>query len=322
MAAGGSGLTVLSCDNLMDNGGRTGRLVRDFGAALPAAEGADLLPWIEANVTFPGTMVDRIVPATTDAVRALVSEKLGALDAIPVPTEPFSMWVLEDSFAAGRPRWEAGGAIFTSDVGPFEVLKLRLLNGTHSLIACLGLLAGQRFVSEAIRLPFVEEAARRVIAEDFLPTFTPPEGIDVASYVEQLFGRFGNAALGHRTDQVASGGSLKLPQRITEPVLENRRAGRMPDFLALTVAAFLCCVAPLDGRRLPGTEGVSDPASDRLAELAAAAQTPAELVEAVFRSGQVFAAELAADAEFLARTAEFVDILRTRGPAAAVAATR
>jgi fructuronate reductase len=96
----------------------------------------------------------------------------------------------------------------------------------------------------------------------------------------------------------------------------------MPDFLALTVAAFLCCVAPLDGRRLPGTEGVSDPASDRLAELAAAAQTPAELVEAVFRSGQVFAAELAADAEFLARTAEFVDILRTRGPAAAVAATR
>ncbi|GAA1697220.1 mannitol dehydrogenase family protein [Fodinicola feengrottensis] len=315
MLAGGSGITVVSCDNLVSNGSRTRRLVREFVEAMRVPA---LLDWVDAHVRFPSTMADRMVPATTEAVRALVSEKLRVVDAIPVPAEPFRMWVLEDNFAAGRPRWEAGGAIFTDDVGPYEVMKLRLLNGTHSLIAYLGLLAGQAFIAEAIRVPFIEEAARRVMTEDYLPTFTAPQGIDLPSYVEELFGRFGNAALGHRTSEVASDGSLKLPQRIAESVRENRLAGRMPDFLALTVAAFLRCVAPLDGHLVAGAEFITDPALDRLRGLPVAS-TSAQVAAAFL---EFFGAELAADAEFLARTTEFLDILQAQGPAAAVAATR
>lgn len=316
MTAGLPGLTVLSCDNLVANGRRTRQLVREFVEAMQVPE---LAHWIDENVTFPGTMVDRIVPATTDAVRALVSEKLHVVDAVPVPAEPFSMWVLEDEFAAGRPRWEAGGAIFCDDVRPYEVMKLRLLNGTHSLIAYLGLLAGQDFISEAIRVHFVEAAARRLIAEDLLPLPQTPSGIDLPSYVDQLFARFRNEALGHRTAQVASGGSVKLPQRIGPPILANRRAGRMPQLLALTVAAYLCCMAPLDGQLVRGAERLKDPALRRLRELATESATYAELAAAVFERGDIFDAEIGGDSEFAARVGELADLIRQHGVARAVA---
>ncbi|WP_163505673.1 mannitol dehydrogenase family protein [Fodinicola acaciae] len=318
MTAGLPGLTVLSCDNLVANGRRTRRLVREFVEAMRAPE---LLQWIDQHVTFPGTMVDRIVPATTDALRALVSEKLHVLDAVPVPAEPFSMWVLEDDFAAGRPRWEAGGAIFCDQVGPYEVMKLRLLNGTHGLIAYLGLLAGQEFIAEAIRVPFVEEAARRMIAEDLLPLPEFPDGVDLPSYVDQLFERFRNEALGHRTVQVASDGSLKLPQRIGPAILDNRRAGRMPQLLALAIAAYVCCVAPLDGQLVRGAEQIRDPALPRLRALATESTSIAGLVTAVFQRGEVFDAEIGGDTEFVARVAELARLIRVHGVARAVADT-
>src|SRR4051812_38740502 len=141
-------VTVLSCDNLVGNGEHTRRLVREFAAALPAAERDELLPWLDASVTFPNSMVDHIVPSTTDAYRDAVAAPLGLRDAIPVPAEPFTMWALEDRFAAGRPAWERGGALFTDDVEPYELLKLRLLNGTHSLIAYLGALRGSATIPE------------------------------------------------------------------------------------------------------------------------------------------------------------------------------
>jgi fructuronate reductase len=308
----GHAITVLSCDNLAENGKHTRALVREFAGALGDD---DLLAWIDANVTFPSTMVDRIVPATTGELRRLVAERTGVDDAIPVPAEPFTMWAIEDDFAAGRPRWEAGGAIFTDDVPAFEVLKLRLLNGTHSLIAYLGLLAGCRHIPDAVARPFVETAARRVIAE-YLPTFTPPAAIDVDEYVEQLFERFANSALAHRCSQVASDGSVKLPQRITAPVLAHET---VPDHLALTVAAFLCCTAPL-GAAPPGTEDIRDPALPRLRSLAASARGASELVERVFREGRIFSPELAERPAFLARIAELMEILRAHGPRAAAEA--
>lgn len=146
-------VTVLSCDNLAGNGGQTGRLVREFTEALPTAERDELLPWLADAVTFPNTMVDRIVPATTDAYRRTVADRLGLRDEVPVAAEPFTMWVLEDRFAAGRPGWEHGGALFTEDVEPYELLKLRLLNGTHSLIAYLGALDGRATIPDAIGRP-------------------------------------------------------------------------------------------------------------------------------------------------------------------------
>ncbi|GAB2977176.1 mannitol dehydrogenase family protein [Amycolatopsis acidiphila] len=304
----GHGVTIVSCDNLAGNGRHTRQLVREFAAALPDPE---LVDWIDRHVRFPNTMVDRIVPATTDETRRIVAERLGVEDAVPVPAEPFTMWVLEDDFARGRPRWEAGGAIFTGDVGAYELLKLRLLNGTHSLIAYLGLLSGAHYISDAVARPFVERAARRVIAEDYLPTFTPPEAIDVDDYVEQLFGRFSNSALAHRTSQVGSDGSLKLPQRITEPVLWHHKQGRVAGHLALTVAAYLRCVEL-------GTE-IRDPALERLRPLVARARSARELVGALFDEGQVFAPELADCGDFLDRTGRLLDILREHGPAQAAA---
>jgi len=153
--AGGAPITVLSCDNLTGNGDHTQRLVREFVAELPPAESTDLLAYLDGAVTFPNCMVDRIVPATVDAFRQVVADQLGLCDEVPVPAEPFTMWVLEDSFAAGRPTWEHGGAVFSDDVESYELLKLRLLNGTHSLIAYLGALDSRAIIPDSVAQPFV-----------------------------------------------------------------------------------------------------------------------------------------------------------------------
>jgi fructuronate reductase len=309
----GTPITVLSCDNLAGNGRVTARLVAEFVAALPSAERAELEPYL-AKVAFPSSMVDRIVPATTDADRDAVRRHLGVVDAIPVPAEPFSMWVIEDDFAVGRPAWEHGGALFTDDVGPYELLKLRLLNGTHSLIAYLGALAGHGTIPESVATPSIHGAASRVLHEEYLPTVEVPAGIEVEAYVAQLFDRWSNTALGHRTSQVGSDGSVKLAQRVPEPALTHLAAGRMPHHLALTVAAYLCCVAPPSGFGPgPHAEAMTDPARESLAPLAARG----DFVAAALGAG-LLGAELATHTEFVKRVAELVEVLAKHGPAAAI----
>ncbi|WP_037771699.1 mannitol dehydrogenase family protein [Streptomyces sclerotialus] len=312
-------ITVLSCDNLVSNGAQTGRLVREFAHALPAAERDELAGWLDAAVAFPDSMVDRIVPATTDTYREAVAAHLGVRDAVPVPAEPFSMWVLEDRFAAGRPAWEHGGALFTDDVEPYELLKLRLLNGTHSLIAYLGALDGRDTVPASVARPYVAEAARHVLYEEYLPTLTVPAAVDADAYIAQLFERWANSALGHRTRQVGSDGSVKLRQRVPEPALFHLRAGRMPHHLALTVAAYLCCVAPPAGLT-PGlhADAMRDPARVSLAGAAGRTSGTRSFVDAVLDGG-LLGADLAGHPEFAARVAELVDVLTRHGVAAAVA---
>lgn len=209
-------ITVMSCDNLLENGGTTARLVAGFVAALPAAERAELEPYL-AGVAFPNSMVDRIVPATTDAYRSAVAEQLGVWDEVPVPAEPFSMWAIEDRFAAGRPDWERGGALFTSDVAPYELLKLRLLNGTHSLIAYLGALSGCDTIPQSIARPAIRAAAEQVLREDYLPTVPVPPDVDLETYIAQLHTRWANSALGHRTRQVAPTARSSWPSACPSP---------------------------------------------------------------------------------------------------------
>ncbi|MFE2181977.1 mannitol dehydrogenase family protein [Streptomyces sp. NPDC059455] len=314
-------VTVLSCDNLVGNGAQTRRLVHEFTQALPAAERDDLTPWLESAVTLPNSMVDRIVPATTDTYREAVATHLGVHDTVPVPAEPFSMWVMEDRFAAGRPRWETGGALFTDDVEPYELLKLRLLNGTHSLIAYLGALDGRETVPDATARPFIAEAARAVLHDDYLPTLTVPTDIDLDHYIGQLFDRWANTALGHRTRQVGSDGSVKLRQRVPEPALFHLRAGRMPHHLALTVAAYLCCVAPRPGFSPgPHATAMADPARKTLATIAGRSATASgpSFVEAVLDSG-LLGDGLRDHSDFAARVAELIDLIVRHGPAAAAA---
>ena len=166
-------------------------------------------------------MVDRIVPATTDEDRTRIAGALGLDDAWPVIAEPFTQWVIEDRFTASRPDWDA---TFVADVAPFEAMKLRLLNGSHSALAYLGFMAGYETVAEAISNPGLA-AFTAGLMEDTRPTLAVPAGTDVTGYCQALIARFRNPALRHRTWQIAMDGTQKLPPRILAP-LRERDGGR------------------------------------------------------------------------------------------------
>lgn len=315
----GDPVTILSCDNLADNGHHTQRLVREFASLLPPAEATEALAFIGHRTSFPSSMVDRIVPATTEHYRKMVATQRGYTDRIPVPAEPFSMWIIEDNFIAGRPTWEDGGAVFSNEVAGYEQLKVRLLNGTHSLIAYLGALTGAATIPESVSHPSIELAARSVLRHEYLPTVSVPRNVDVDTYEEELFTRWRNTALGHRTSQVGSDGSVKLRQRIPLPALQMLDDGGMPQLLALTTAAYLACIAPLPGFDPgPQAHAMEDPARALLAGLAAGSRSGHDLARKVIGDHHLLGEELAERDAFMARTGEFIDIIRTAGPLAAV----
>ncbi|WP_336204280.1 mannitol dehydrogenase family protein [Nonomuraea sp. LPB2021202275-12-8] len=259
-AADAGPVTVMSCDNLVGGGRLLAGLVAEH-CRLGREE--DLLAWIGSNVAFPSSMVDRIVPAATAADRAAASRLLGVADRAALATEPFRQWVIEDSFAAGRPPWEQAGAVVVGDVAPYETMKLRLLNGVHSLLGHLGVLAGLGTVDEAVARPDLAEVARRYLEYDAAPTVGPPPGVDLAAYRVRLLSRLANPALRHPLAQIAADGTHKLPQRLL-PVIRARLArGAEPRWAALGVAAWMRCVSAGhadDGAPLP----VTDPAAERL----------------------------------------------------------
>jgi len=262
---GGAPITVLSCDNLSHNGAVVRGLVGDFCALLPTAEGSRLADWIERNVTFPSSMVDRIVPATTDRDRADAAALTGLHDAGLVVAEPFRQWVIEDSFAGRRPAWELAGAQLTADVAPFELMKLRILNGSHSTLAYLGALRGHRTIADAIGDPVLADIATALIRDDMIPTIPPPEGVDLVEYGDRVLERYTNAELRHTTVQIAMDGSQKLPQRLVGPALDAINAGRRPHAVTVGVAGWMSFVAL--GRDRAGTElPLNDPLADRLAQ--------------------------------------------------------
>ena len=319
-ASGGAPLSVLSCDNLAANGTHTEKLVREFLGELPGSEGAEALAYLDRAVTFPSSMVDRIVPSTTARLREHVAPLLGAWDEVPVPAEPFTMWAIEDRFAGGRPAWEAGGAVFTDEVGRYEQMKVRLLNGTHSLIAYLGALRGVATIPEAVAFDDIAAAARAVMRVEYEPSIELPAGVDVRAYEAQLFERWGNSALGHRTSQVGTDGSVKLRQRIPEPALRALGAGETPHLIALTVAGYLSCLAPLPGFEPgPAAEAMTDAARPRLAAVAAVARSGAELAERAIAELQLFGAELADQPAFVERVGQLADTIARTGVDAAIA---
>lgn len=292
-AAGGASVTVLSCDNLSGNGGVIRRLVMDFCAALPDAEGDPLADWIGSNVQFPSSMVDRIVPATTATDRAEARRLLGLDDEGLVVAESFRQWVIEDRFAAGRPAWELAGAEMTDDVAPYEAMKLRLLNGTHSMLAYLGALAGYETIAEAVRDDVLADAAARLMHEDVLPTLVSPEGTDLAAYSREVLDRFANPALRHRTVQVAMDGSQKLPLRLLGTIEDRLAEGQTPVWACRAVAAWMVYVAAGHdrlGRALP----LDDPMAERLREAAGTGGSPSRIVDGLLGVREVFSAELAA----------------------------
>jgi fructuronate reductase len=232
-ADSGNNLTVLSCDNLPHNGSVTRTVVLGLAAQLNAT----LVSWIEANVEFASSMVDRITPATTDADRELVAEQQGYRDESPVPTEPFSEWVIAGSFPTGRPAWESAGAQIVADVAPYEQRKLTLLNGSHSLLAYAGSIRGHESIDAAIADPicldwvesFWDEAEPHLI-------LTGPE---IADYRAALLARYRNPRIRHRLAQIAADGSTKIAVRILPTLRAERAAGRVPTGCVTALAAWV-----------------------------------------------------------------------------------
>ena len=209
MRADAGPIAVVSCDNLSDNGSAT-------RAAVLGIAGGDLAEWIERNVSFVSTMVDRITPATVDADRAIAERLIGATDAVPVVTEPFSEWVLAGKFPAGRPPWDRAGARFVVDVAPFERRKLWLLNAAHSLLAYRGLLHGHATVDEAMLDPDCADAVEQLWAE--ARVVLPFDDAEIDRALDALRDRFGNPRIRHLLAQVAADGSKKLGPRIIDPL--------------------------------------------------------------------------------------------------------
>jgi len=229
--------TVLCCDNLPSNGHIVGRLVLEMAEL----RDPDLAGWIRENGAFPSSMVDRIVPAATDETRVRAKNLLGVDDALAIETEPFMQWVIEDNFVSGRPEWEAGGALFVKNVEPYEKMKLRLLNGSHTLIAHLGLLSGLEYVRDVMAVPELRALVARHM-KAVLPTLDPVPGIDLDDYTGQLIARFANPAIAHRNAQIASDSSQKLPQRIFAPATETLAAGGDAAEFAYVVAVWIAAV--------------------------------------------------------------------------------
>ncbi len=242
--------TLLSCDNLPGNG----RLLRGVLTQFAAARDPDFGRYIAGEVACPSCMVDRIVPATTDADRAMIAGRLGMRDAWPVLAEPFFQWVIEDHFPSGRPEWERSGVEFAADVAPFEEMKLRLLNGAHSTIAAMGRVSGHATVAQAIGNPVIRAFIIAYWAE-VAPVIAP--GIDVAGYTARLLARFDNTALHHKTEQIATDASLKVPQRIITPLRMLIAMGRPAPLLGFALAAWIrsCQGADEAGAAMP----LSDP---------------------------------------------------------------
>jgi fructuronate reductase len=226
--------TILCCDNLPSNGHVVRRLV------LEMAEQRDpeLARWIAKEGKFPCSMVDRIVPAATAETRQRAISLLDVDDRLAIETEPFMQWIIEDDFISGRPTWEAGGAVFATHVEPYEKMKLRLLNGSHTLIAHLGILHDLEFVRDVMAVPeFVAKVERHM--EAVVATLDPVPGIDLPFYRKQLLERFANPTIAHRTEQIALDTSQKLPQRILSATSETLAAGRDAITFAYVIALWI-----------------------------------------------------------------------------------
>ncbi|MEL6167789.1 MAG: mannitol dehydrogenase family protein [Pseudomonadota bacterium] len=281
--------TVLSCDNLPGNGYVTRSVVIGLAELIDPV----LAEWISDEVRFPATMVDRIVPATTDeGIRNLAAET-GRLDLAPVFHEPFLQWVIEEDFVDGaRPRFEhVPGVRMVRDVAPFEFMKIRMLNGTHSALAYLGYLAGHETIAETVANPVFRDFIRNVWTAEIIPTLVPPDGIDLQQYANELLDRYANPAIRHRTWQIAMDGSQKLPQRILGTIRDNVAAGRPSNGLFLAVAAWIRYVGGMDEQGQP--IDVRDPHAKRLRAMLEQARDPSEKVDAVLSVAEVFGPEVA-----------------------------
>ncbi len=227
--------TVMSCDNIQSNGDVARKAILGYAKLVDST----LYEWIKTHVTFPNTMVDRIVPAVTAETLTYIESKLGYTDHCAIACEPFRQWVIEDNFVNGRPNWDEVGVEFVNDVVPYEQMKLRMLNGSHSFLSYLGYLSGYKTISEVIDDKKFQKATLDFMLAEQAPTLNLPEDVNIEQYAKLLIERFSNNNLQHATSQIATDGSQKLPPRFCESLIHNRSNGSQTRWLELGIAAWM-----------------------------------------------------------------------------------
>ncbi|RMN19485.1 hypothetical protein ALQ63_01586 [Serratia plymuthica] len=299
--------TLLSCDNIPENG----HVLRNAIIGLAQERDGMLAEWIARQVSFPSTMVDRIVPAATPETLADIAAALGGVhDECAIACEPFIQWVVEDNFVAGRPAWELAGAQLVDDVLPFEQMKLRMLNGSHSFLAYLGYLGGYQYINDCMADESYRRAAHHLMLAEQAPTLSV-SGIDLAAYAAQLIERYSNPALQHRTWQIAMDGTQKLPQRMLDSVRWHLQHGGSYAGLALGVAAWMRYVSGVDDAGQP--IDIRDPLLPALQQRVAATPDDEQRVKALLGLKSVFGEQLPAEGEFVAAVTRAYLSLRDRG---------
>ncbi|WP_248739617.1 mannitol dehydrogenase family protein [Pseudomonas sp. MWU12-2029] len=296
--------TVMSCDNLPHNGAVTRKALLSFTALLDP----DLRDWIDANVSFPNAMVDRITPMTSTAHRLQLADKHAVDDAWPVVCEPFVQWVLEDKFVNGRPAWEKVGVQFTDDVSPYEEMKIKLLNGSHLALTYLGFLKGYRFVHDTMNDPLFVRYMRAYMDLDVTPQLAPVPGIDLTDYKNTLVARFSNQAIADQLERVCSDGSSKFP-KFTVPTINRLIAdGQETKRAALVVAAWALYLKGVDENG--DTYSIPDP---RAAFCQALVAEDALITERLLGVEEIFGTAIPRSAEFVAAFEWCLNSLREEG---------
>lgn len=328
-AAGGSGLTVASCDNLSNNGRRLQALCVEAAQALDVAAapglytaatqqpGATLAHWITEHCAFPNSMVDRIVPAATPERLAAASHALGVADQCALGTEAFWEWVIERRFvdAADGEALAAMGVTVVDDVGPFEEAKLRLLNGSHLAMACIGAVAGLPVIGECAGQPAVRQFIHGLMTDEVGPHLRRPNWL---AYRDALMVRWDNPALQHSVHQIATDSSQKIPQRWPPSVLGQMQAGQPYERLAFAAAIWMRYLRGVDEKGQPYV--INDPMAQRLQALAVAnARSDEATVQALGTLPEIWGNVLPQEAPWLARVNHWLVQINQRGVLAALA---
>lgn len=304
--------TVLSCDNLADNGGKLRSAVLQYAQRVDPG----LARWIESEVAFPRSMVDSITPATDDALRARVARQLGCVDAWPVQREAYAQWVVEDRFCNARPKFERAGVTMSGDIAGYDRAKLRLLNGPHSALAYLGSLMEIETVAEAMRNPVLARFVERLMRRDIVPTLEVPHGFDPEGYSDAILARFRNPDIRHLLAQIAWDGSQKLPVRILGTIADALAAGRRIECLCLPVAAWMHFVR----RQVRCGGALVDPLDEALRAIGRSAKGEADADLPAFLALDAVFAPLSGDARFVAALRDAYACLGDASPSAVAAA--
>jgi mannitol 2-dehydrogenase len=301
--------TIMSCDNVQSNGHVAQKMLLAFAELRDPA----IRNWLERNGAFPNSMVDRITPATTDAHREFVREKFGIDDAWPVVPEAFRQWVIEDHFLHGRPAWEDAGAEMTSDVLPYEKMKMRLLNASHQTMCYIGMLVGHEYADEAMGDAEIVRFVQRMMDEEVTPILDPVPGIDLEDYKRTLIRRFSNPAIKDTLLRLATEGSARIPKFVLPSIVESLSSGTPNRLLIFTVATWFRYLTGTDdrGRELP----IIDPLKDRLQERARRGkEDPGPLLEI----SELFPAALTQSSVFVNALSEAMRYLYGEGARAAL----